>query len=434
MHSKNADNHWTRRKFLTATAAVLPAAHLATTARAADSPKAVGPILGHVDHQRAMIWYRPTAPDKYVAELIDKDGKSLGKKTATASPENDLCVSWSFDGLSPDATYLYEIHRGDKSLVAGSQFRLHTAPAIDKAARTTLAFGSCASSTDFFDIWKRIGQEGAQGLVLLGDTPYINSSNLKVNRDHHRKFLSIPTLTKLCTDIPLWGTWDDHDFGGNDTDGKVKGKATIRKAFTEYRTHVNYGDEREGVYTKFRRGPIEVFLIDARYFAQTGPSPVDPKKPTGLGPGQWKWLLSSLKASTAPFKVLASGMIWDDKQNGEKDDWHTYAHEREALFDFIGREKITGVVLIAGDIHVSRHLKYPTRDRIGYDLHQFISSPMHNSIIPSLNKPNSALVWGKAVPNTFLRMVGDSTKSVATLTAEWIDIKGRRLHTAQLKG
>lgn len=432
MFREIADACLTRRNFLS-TAAVLPAAHLATAA-AADLPDAVGPILGHVDHQRAMIWYRPTEPGKYVARLIDSDGQTVSQKLSTASLENDLCISWAFDGLIPASTYRYEIHRGDDVLVVGSQFRLHTAPPIDKGARTTLAFGSCASSTDFFDIWRRIGDEGADGLVLLGDTPYINSSNLKINRDHHRKFLSIPTLTKLCTDTPLWGTWDDHDFGGNDTDGKVRDKETIRKVFTEYRAHSNYGDEREGVYTKFRRGPIEVFLIDARYFAQTGSSPVDPTKPTALGPVQWTWLLDSLKASTAPFKVLASGMIWDDKQNGEKDDWHTYAHEREALFDFIGREKITGVVLIAGDIHVSRHLKYPTRDRIGYDLHQFITSPMHNSIIRSLNKPNPALIWGEAVPNTFLRMVGDSTKSVATLSVEWIDIKGRRLHSAQLQG
>ena len=34
------------------------------------------------------------------------------------------------------------------------------------------------------------------------------------------------------------------------------------------------------------------------------------------------------------FKLLACGMIWDDKKNGESDDWGTYMHERQALQDW----------------------------------------------------------------------------------------------------
>jgi hypothetical protein len=129
MLRKIAKHHWTRRKFLS-TAAALPAVHLATTAHAADSPKAVGPILGHVDHQRALIWYRPTEADKYVAKLIDGNGNVVGTRNAMASPDNDLCVSWSFADQSADETYRYEIHRDNKPLVAGPQFHLHTAPPI----------------------------------------------------------------------------------------------------------------------------------------------------------------------------------------------------------------------------------------------------------------------------------------------------------------
>ena len=303
--------------------------------------------------------------------------------------------------------------------------RIQLAPPIGQASRTVLAMGSCASSTDFFDVWTQIAATDCDGLLLLGDTPYIDNKQLAVNRTRHREFLSIPTLAKLGASTPVWGTWDDHDFGGNDTDGKISNKRVIRQVFTEYRAQTRFGDGEHGVYTRFRRGPVEVFLIDPRYFSQTEPSPVDPDQPTCLGETQWEWLLNGLKQSTAPFKLLATGMIWDDKQNGEKDDWETYAHEREAIFDFIGEENIRGVVLVGGDIHVSRHLKYPMKERIGYDLHQFIISPLHDRVIPSLNVPHPHLQWGEPLKNMFLTVAADDTGERPTLDAKWIDRTGK---------
>ena len=166
-------------------------------------------------------------------------------------------------------------------------------------------------------------------------------------------------------------------------------------------------------------------MIDPRYFSQTEPSPADPAKPTCLGKTQWRWLLDGLKSSKAPFKLLVTGMIWDDKKNGEKDDWETYSHEREAIFDFIGKNKIGGVVLIGGDIHVSRHLQYPMKERIGYDLHQFIISPLHDRVIPSLNVPHPHLQWGEPLKNMFLTVAVDSTGDRPELEAKWIDRTGK---------
>jgi alkaline phosphatase D len=275
-----------------------------------------------------------------------------------------------------------------------------------------------------------MGQEGIEGLVLLGDTPYINSSDLQVNRDRHREFLQMPTLASLGRHTPIWSTWDDHDFGGNDTDGNVADKETIRRVFAEYRANREFGDGKEGIYTRFRRGPLEVFVLDARYFAQTGASPVDPDKPTCLGSKQWSWLLAGLRESSADFKIIASGQIWDDKTNSEKDDWHTYAHEREALLDFIAAEKIPGVILMGGDIHASRALRYP--DRVGYPLWQFIVSPLHDRTIEQLNVPHPNLVWGEAEPNVFLRVTADDTGDQPTLVATWIQMDGKRLHEVRL--
>lgn len=397
---------------------------------------ATGPMLGHIDSGQALIWYRPVQPGNYTLLVRKQDrdkDERVASVTAKAVDQHDRCITWRVTELAPDTEYQYEIRQtnGDGPLVAGGpDCRFRTSARDDIPAKVTLAFGSCASSTDFFEIWKQIDDQQVDGLVLLGDTPYIDSSDRDFNRKRHRDFLSIPTLAAMGKQTPIWGTWDDHDFGGNDTDGTVKDKKKIRQVFTEYRAHDQFGDGEQGIYTRFRRGPIEVFLVDARYFAQTEPSPVAADKKTCLGKKQWNWLLKGLQRSTAPFKIIASGQIWDDKTNGEKDDWHTYAHERDALLDFIRDKNIGGVILMGGDIHASRALRYD--DRVGYPLWQFIVSPMHDSTIPSLNVPHPNLVWGKPVPNVFLRIVADNRSQPATLVATWLKMDGQTINEVEL--
>jgi hypothetical protein len=106
------------------------------------------------------------------------------------------------------------------------------------------------------------------------------------------------SLVELIQSTPTLGTWDVHDFGANDSDAIKVDRETIRRVFTEYRAHASFGEEGEGIYTHFHRGPVEVFLIDARYFSQTDPSPVDPTKKTLVGLRQWGWLKRSLATST----------------------------------------------------------------------------------------------------------------------------------------
>lgn len=417
----------TRRDVILAGAAAAPllGAAIQQVNAAESAGDVVGPILGHVDHETAMIWYRPEAAGEYVAKLTHTKTRKTRSAKAVSSPDHDLCVTWRFDGLEAGSEYTYVISHQGRAVAKADVQRIRTAPPVDQPARTTLAMGSCASSSKFFDVWTQIAAKNIDALILLGDTPYIDSTKLSVNRSRHREFLSIPSLTELGASTPVWATWDDHDFGGNDTDGKVANKKILRQVFTEYRAQKQFGDGEHGVYTKFRRGPVEVFMIDPRYFSQAEPSPIDRGKPTCLGTTQWQWLLDGLKHSTAAFKLLATGMIWDDKKNSEKDDWETYAHEREALFDFIGENQIRGVVLIGGDIHVSRHLKYPMKERMGYDLHQFIISPLHDRVIPSLNVPHPHLQWGEPLKNMFLTVTADTTGDQPTLDANWIDRTGK---------
>ena len=402
-----------------------------------------GPMVGHVDESSARLWFRPSEDQLTIRQwlcTVMTDGTEVSRQQMATDSDHDFTALFEIEGLKPDTTYTYQIapsgpnEKPSVKVRSTQQFR--TSPAGDIPSKAVLGFGSCAPS-DPNRIWTQVVDEGCEGFVFLGDTPYIDSSDLNVAREKHRNFLSQPEIAEMIAQMPCWGTWDDHDFGKNDGHGDFSGKHICRQAFSEYRANATFGHDEDGemqryrfgggrgIYTSFRRGPLEVFLLDPRWFSRTEPSWADKDQPTCLGRIQWDWLRRELKASTAPFKALATGMIWDDKKNSERDDWHTYRHEREAIFDFIRDEKIAGCFLIGGDIHVSRALMYGPR--VGYDLWQFIISPMHDGVIPSLDVPHPNLVHHALEPNVFLRLEADSTSNPPRLTASWINLNGKRV-------
>lgn len=399
-----------------------------------------GPLVGDTGTHHARILARPGS------DLHDRQawactfGTERGPRRtveARLSEANDFTVLFSLTGLRPDTAYTYEIEPvGDP--IPGFDLTGSFTTATPEARPTTLVMGlgSCVW-TEANPIWDRIRSEGCESFVMLGDTPYIDSTNLGVARQKQRAFLEHPDVNALTRSMPVWATWDDHDFGGNDVHGDLAGKRNNRTAFVDYRANATFGHDTsgaqltertvagEGIYTSFRRGPIEVFVLDPRWFSRTEPSWADPAKPTCLGRVQWEWLQEKLLASTAPFKCLATGMIWDDKQNAESDDWGYYSHERDAIFDFLAEHRIPGVFLVGGDIHVSRALNYGPR--VGYDLWQFIVSPMHSSTIPSLNVPHPSLVHSAVEPHVFLRLEADTTVRPHTLRATWVNRDGERV-------
>lgn len=409
---------------------LIPFLGLAALVAQAAPPAVTGPMIGHVGERSAHIWLRPAGAAEVTLTVRDPAGKVVFEEQKAALAERDFCIAWKVGELTPATGYSYSFSwqaGGDAAAPAGP-WPFRTAPPADLPGRASLAFGSCASEK-FPAVWERMAIEGAEAIFLCGDTPYIDTSDLAKNRQRHREFLAQRGLAELIRTRPTVGTWDDHDFGGNDSDGTKVDRETIRKVFTEYRAHEAFGEEGEGIYTTFRRGPVEVFLIDARYFSQTGPSPVDAAKKTLLGSRQWEWLKAKLLASTAPFKILVTGMVWHDKPNKEKDDWQTYAHEREALFDFLAEHKIEGVVLLGGDVHVSLLLEHLPAERLGYPLFEYVVSPLHDSVIPSLvPTKDKRLRWSSVEPNVFLRTVADTTGERPTLTSTWIKMDGRRLH------
>ena len=388
-----------------------------------------GPAIGCLEETSVCVAARADRACALDLRVLDGDGSVVWNQVLPAVETSDFTLHWQVSGLEASTRYDYVITDPDRAEVfLGAGAFMTQAPAGSRVP-VTVAFASCAREDDGSSaVWTRMQLRAIDALVLLGDTPYIDTTDLQQQRKRYREFASVPSFAALVRGTPVYSTWDDHDFGANDTDGRLPGKENSRQAFVEHRPN-RLPPDQAGIHDSFRVGDMEIFLLDARWFARTEPSPFDASKPTLLGAEQWAWLKARLEASTATFKVIATGMIFNDAVRPNKTDyWGHYPHERQALFELIGELKLEGVVLVGGDVHrhrIVRHLE--SRDAAGYELVEFISSPVHDQIIAAANAPHPGLVLDIGTGNIYLELSCDTAGEEPVLTSRYVDASGRVL-------
>lgn len=395
-----------------------------------------GPFRGHVDTTSMHVWARASEAGEYSLQLTNVVDATTATATAAAAPEHDHVLHFVVNGLTAATAFTVRINQGEHVLFTGGPW---TTAIPDDANTATIAFGSCANDKLFPEqpIWARILARSPQALVLLGDTPYIDLGTVAARRQRHREFFALPPIAAALRTIPTWTTWDDHDYAANDEFGAVKGSETARPVFVDWHAHAGYGDGQRGIYTRFRQGPIEVFLLDTRSFADGEPSLLAPGQRTLLGKAQIEWLQRGLLASTAPFKVLACGMVWNaGVRPNKRDCWGNWQPERDALFRWLGAQGIDGVVLLSGDVHRSRVIVHPTRDLAGYDLPEFVTSPLAQNVIEANQVDVPGLVFDAGEPSSCLLLtatVGGSG-GAGTLRAVFQAGDGREFHVREFAG
>ena len=230
----------------------------------------------------------------------------------------------------------------------------------------------------------------------------------------------------LCA-LPTYATWDDHDYATNDQFGATSNADQARAVFCEYHAQP-FGDGQSGIYLRFRRGPIEVFLLDTRTFANRTESPLAAGEQSLLGPQQLAWLQEGLRASTAKFKVLASGMVWNGAvRSGKPDCWGRWLAERNGLLNWLREDRIDGVVLVSGDVHRARLIMHPVADLVGYDLPELISSPLAQNPLESNNVDVPGLVFDAGEHECVLLLRAARTPLGARLTARFVTGDGREI-------
>ena len=391
-----------------------------------------GPMIGRLTPYTAHIWARlPHAGEEANCRLLveDRVDQTLSRWNARATADRDWCVLWKVKGLRPDTEYAYRIRQGGDLVFGGEAltFRTPVADGIDGVVK--IGFGSCAESDSVSSaVFDRVLTSDCDAMVLLGDTPYIDSTELDVQRRKHREFLRVEGVRKLARCRPVYATWDDHDYGGSNADGLLEGKERSRQAFMEYRAHPPYGGDDGGIYSSFRNGAVEVFLLDTRSFANVEEATQSSGQRSMLGAAQWAWLTEGLIDSRATVKVLACGTVWHDMPKEKPDCWARHPAERDALFRFIGENSISGVVMVAGDLHQSRVVEHQTIPTAGYSIVEFVSSPIHSHTEPESNFPHPGLRRHINAGNVFLQLEVDTQTDSGTVSGRFIDKAGKVLH------
>ena len=81
----------------------------------------------------------------------------------------------------------------------------------------TIAFGSCLKQTRPQPIWESVRASKPDVFVLLGDNIYGDTKNMDTLKMKYWKLGSKKSYKNLKSKTPIIATWDDHDFGWNDT-------------------------------------------------------------------------------------------------------------------------------------------------------------------------------------------------------------------------
>jgi len=231
-------------------------------------------------------------------------------------------------------------------------------------------------------IFSTMAKEKADFMVWTGDNVYYlagqwNSYKGMV-KENIRTRLREP-YKEFLESCAHYATWDDHDFGPNDSDGRFKMKDTSLTVFKKFWVNPYYGTNgKDGVFCHFSQQDCDFFILDSRFHCD---------KKGGynklLGDEQVNWLKEKLKASKANFKFIFSGtQFLPVHQHGET--WGKYRDENADFMEFLEKEKISGVVLVSGDRHYSELNK---KERAGtYPLYEFTCSPMTSFMDPSYPK------------------------------------------------
>lgn len=276
---------------------------------------------------------------------------------------------------------------------------------------TTLGFGSCARGERPMPIWDAINAARCDAFVLCGDNIYGDSADPAVLREKYALLAAVPAFAKLRQTVPLFATWDDHDYGRNDAGAGFPGAAAAQKEFCDFFGVPDDSPRRTtpGVYDCVTLGPpgkrVQLILLDTRMFRS--PLKKDPANPrvtipntdadaTVLGEGQWAWFERRLREPAEIRVVISSIQLISAEHGSEK--WENFPHERARFLALLRRTAASGVVVISGDRHMAELSALTPADGVPYPLYDLTTSGLNNPVPPQKSEAKAGGAGSAAQP------------------------------------
>lgn len=408
-----------------------------------------GPMVGYSEMREVLLWAQTSreAKVKFVYWDQAQPAKRFRTEEVPTQKSSAFVARLVADQVLPGKKYGYELHINGKKvarpypLVFQTQtlWQWRTDPPAFR-----FALGSCAyvNEAEFdrpgvpygshYEIFTSIHRQKPDFMVWLGDNTYTRETDWNtrtgiLHRYTHTR--SLPELQPLLASAHHYATWDDHDYGPDNSDRSFWLKSVSQEAFKLFWGNPNYVFS-EGITGTFQWADVQFFLLDDRFFRSPNDNTVADR--TMLGQRQFLWLIDALIFSKATFKlVVIGGQVLNPAKITEN--FSTYPEEREKLIRTLTDAKVPGVIFLDGDRHHTVLSKLDRADT--YPLYDLTVSPLTAGVgKPFANENNTLMVPGTVVTqhNFALAEVSGPLKD-RVLKVSIMDTEGKVLWSREIK-
>jgi PhoD-like phosphatase len=310
-----------------------------------------GGIVPDGERFRAHVTARTVVPQAIVFEIATSSDFSSPTETPPVEPGGKLGAPHAWlEGLDPATLYHWRpVAVADGGIrVPGPPATFRTPPAAGGAAR--FAFASCTSGrVSEYPSFATMKTFEPELLIHAGDWGYADMSSTDRRADHFQarwiRQLRAPEVASLLDQTPLVFWQDDHDYAADNGWAETCAEYSIW-SFDEL--HANPSDD----YFDLRWGDVHIWCLDCRLHATDPEGPDDDTK-SRIGFEQKAWLKAGMTSSDAPVKIVASAMVFRNKDPDDPGWQSVYTHERDELLQFFSEVEGT-VAILSGDSHGQR--------------------------------------------------------------------------------
>ena len=330
-----------------------------------------GPMVGYSTMQEVLLWVQTEERANVHFEYYEIDNPKVKFSTDKIETEkkNGYVAKLIADQVIPGKKYKYEVYINNYKIERNYAMEFQTQELWKwrtDPPDVKFIIGSCSyiNEPEFdrpgkpygsnFEIFNSINKKNPDFMLWLGDNTYLrepdwNSRTGFIKRYSHTS--AFPELQPLLASTHHYATWDDHDYGPNNSDGSFWLKETASEIFKLFWGNPNYNVTGKGGITGFFQwSDLDFFLLDNRYHRTANNNLTGNRQM--LGKDQIDWLINALSFSQASFKfvavggqVISNGAVYEN--------YATYPDERKYLLDKIREAKIEGVIFLDGDRHHS---------------------------------------------------------------------------------
>jgi membrane-associated phospholipid phosphatase/phosphodiesterase/alkaline phosphatase D-like protein len=261
---------------------------------------------------------------------------------------DDRVVRATVDSPEPDTRYHYGIVL-DGELDVARLGRFRTAP--DGPGSFTVVFGACARTGSNGLVFETIAEVDPLLYLITGDFHYgdVASPNAGWLRTILDRTIMAPAQQALYLQSPVAYVWDDHDYGGNDSDTFSPARDMAQQVYRSYVPHGPLASD-DSIEQAFTIGRVRFILTDLRSHRR----PAADGSGTMFGQAQLEWFVRELSAAheAGQLIVWVSPTPWIGEPRPGADTWAGFDEERRLIADLIDRNGIDRIVMLSGDAHM----------------------------------------------------------------------------------